>query len=130
MRVRMVGGRLRRNCSSWNGRFVGGAREALDTHSRFSKPFNAVEATLPPAVRVNVDAAYGRDQPLLVQYGRYLAGLAQGDLGPSLRFKDFRVGESLVTVQTTGRPAEDGQLVIEIPPGSTRAYPRQEPLDG
>ena len=27
------------------------------------------------------------------QYGRYLAGVAQGDLGPSFRYKDFRVTE-------------------------------------
>jgi oligopeptide transport system permease protein len=55
-------------------------------------PFDQ-EQTLSPAIRANLDAAYGFDRPLLVQYGRYLAGLVQGDLGPSLRFKDFRVAE-------------------------------------
>jgi oligopeptide transport system permease protein len=55
-------------------------------------PFDQEQA-LTPAVRANLDAAYGLDRPLLVQYGRYLGGLAQGDLGPSLRFKDFRVHE-------------------------------------
>ena len=55
-------------------------------------PFDQEQA-LPAAIRANLDAAYGFDQPLLVQYGRYLAGVAQGDLGPSLRFKDFNVTE-------------------------------------
>ena len=44
-------------------------------------PFDQ-EQTLSPAIRANLDAAYGLDRPLLVQYGRYLGGLAHGDLGP------------------------------------------------
>jgi oligopeptide transport system permease protein len=48
---------------------------------------------LPAAIRANLDAAYGFDQPLAVQYGRYLAGVVQGDLGPSLRYQDFTVTE-------------------------------------
>jgi oligopeptide transport system permease protein len=55
-------------------------------------PFDQEQA-LTPAIRANLDAAYGLDQPLLVQYGRYLGALARGDLGPSLRFKDYRVQE-------------------------------------
>jgi len=55
-------------------------------------PFDQ-EQTLSPAIRANLDAAYGLDRPLLVQYGRYLAGLLQGDLGPSFRYKDFSVTE-------------------------------------
>jgi oligopeptide transport system permease protein len=55
-------------------------------------PF-AEEQPLPPAVRANLESAYGLDAPLLTQYGRYVAGVAQGDLGPSFRYKDFRVNE-------------------------------------
>ena len=55
-------------------------------------PFDQEQA-LSPAVRANLDAAFGLDQPLPAQYGRYLAGLARGDLGPSFRYKDFRVTE-------------------------------------
>ncbi len=55
-------------------------------------PFDA-EQTIPPEIAANLQAAYGLDQPVLVQYGRYLAGLVQGDLGPSFRLKDFSVGE-------------------------------------
>ena len=49
------------------------------------------EQRLPPAVRSNLDRAYGLDQPLPVQYVRYLSGVLKGDLGPSLRQRDRRV---------------------------------------
>src|SRR5512139_2425085 len=55
-------------------------------------PFDA-EQTLPPEIEANLQAAYGLDQPVHVQFGRYLAGLARGDLGPSFRMKDFSVAE-------------------------------------
>lgn len=51
------------------------------------------EQTLPPEIKANLEAAYGLDRPLLEQYGRYLAGLVQGDFGPSFKFKDFTVTE-------------------------------------
>ena len=59
-------------------------------------PFDQEQANS-PVVRANLDAAYGLDQPLLVQYGRYLGSLARGDLGPSMRFRDFRVAELIAT---------------------------------
>lgn len=55
-------------------------------------PFDA-ERPLDPATRAALDRAYGLDQPLLAQLGRYLASLAQGDFGPSLVYKDFTVSE-------------------------------------
>jgi oligopeptide transport system permease protein len=36
---------------------------------------------VPPAVAAQLRADYNLDDPLLVQYGKYVAGLAQGDLG-------------------------------------------------
>ena len=55
-------------------------------------PFDQPQA-LPPEIRANLDAAYGFDKPMISQYGNYLAGVVQGDLGPSLRYKDFTVTE-------------------------------------
>jgi len=55
-------------------------------------PFDQEQA-LTPEVRANLEAAYGLDQPMLVQYGRYLAGLARGDFGPSFKYRDFTVTE-------------------------------------
>jgi oligopeptide transport system permease protein len=55
-------------------------------------PFDQ-EQPLSPAVRANLERLYGLDQPLPVQYLRYLRGLAHGDFGPSLRQRDFTVSE-------------------------------------
>ena len=55
-------------------------------------PFDE-EQGVSPAVRANLDRLYGLDQPLPVQYLRYLRALAHGDFGPSLRQRDFTVSE-------------------------------------
>ena len=55
-------------------------------------PFDE-EQSLPPEIMANLQRAYGMDQPVWVQYGRYLAALAHGDFGPSFRYKDFSVTE-------------------------------------
>ena len=55
-------------------------------------PFDDEQA-VPPEIRANMEAAYGLDQPLPVQLGRYVSGLLRGDFGPSYKFKDFSVTE-------------------------------------
>ena len=55
-------------------------------------PFDA-ERPLDPATRAALTHAYGLDRPLIEQLGRYLLGLAQGDFGPSLVYRDFSVGD-------------------------------------
>jgi oligopeptide transport system permease protein len=55
-------------------------------------PFDQ-EQRLPPEIQANLERAYGLDQPILVQYGRYLAGLMRGDFGPSFKYRDFTVTE-------------------------------------
>ncbi|MDR3513471.1 MAG: ABC transporter permease subunit [Caulobacteraceae bacterium] len=46
---------------------------------------------LPPEVEQNLKAKYGLDRPLGVQYLGYLANVARGDLGPSLKYPDRSV---------------------------------------
>ncbi len=91
-------------------------------------PFDQEQA-LPPQVRANLDAAYGLDQPLAVQYGRYLAGMARGDLGPSLRYRDFRVteliAEGLPLSLTIGLAAAALAFLTGVPLGAFAAW-RQE----
>ena len=58
-------------------------------------PFDE-ERALPPEIEANLQAAYGLDQPVTVQFARYLGGLLRGDLGPSFRMKDFSVAELIV----------------------------------
>ena len=53
-------------------------------------PFDG-ERRLPPEIEANLKAAYNLDAPLLLQYGRFMVNLAQGDLGPSFTQKDFDV---------------------------------------
>jgi oligopeptide transport system permease protein len=53
-------------------------------------PFD-MDRRLPPEIERNVRARYGLDQPLPVQYLSYLGGIARGDLGPSLKYKDKSV---------------------------------------
>jgi oligopeptide transport system permease protein len=53
-------------------------------------PFD-MDRKLPPEIEANVLAAYGMDKPLHEQYVNYLVGVVQGDLGPSLKYKDKTV---------------------------------------
>ena len=55
-------------------------------------PFDQ-EQTLPPEIMANLQSAYGLDQPIWTQYGRYLRSLVHGDFGPSFKYKDFTVTE-------------------------------------
>ena len=55
-------------------------------------PFD-LEKPVPAEVRANLDAAYGLDKPLLVQYANYLGDVLQGDLGPSFQYVDYSVNE-------------------------------------
>jgi oligopeptide transport system permease protein len=50
---------------------------------------------LPPRAVENVNHAYGLDRPLHEQFGDYLLGLAQGDLGVSFRTQNRPVSEIL-----------------------------------
>ncbi len=59
-------------------------------------PFD-MEQTLPPEIEANLKAAYHLDEPLLVQFGYYLSGLARGDFGPSYKFKDFTVTQLIAS---------------------------------
>jgi oligopeptide transport system permease protein len=53
-------------------------------------PFDR-ERMLSPAVEENIKRAYDLDQPLVVQYGRYLWKALHGDLGPSFKYQDYAV---------------------------------------
>jgi oligopeptide transport system permease protein len=95
-------------------------------------PF-AQEQGLPAAVRANLDAAYGLDQPVHVQYGRYLSAAAHGDLGPSFRYKDFRVQEliarGLPLSLTIGLAAAVLAFLVGVPLGAFAAWRAGSALD-
>ena len=55
-------------------------------------PFSS-DRELPPGVEEALTKRYNLDGSVASQYGRYLVKLVQGDLGPSLKQKDFSVNE-------------------------------------
>ena len=59
-------------------------------------PFDE-EQSLAPEIRANLEAAYGLDQPVHVQFARYVRGLLHGDFGPSFKFRDFTVSELIAS---------------------------------
>lgn len=59
-------------------------------------PFDS-EKSLPPEIQANLDRKYHLDEPLLLQYGRYLLDLLHGDFGPSFQYKDYTVNELIAT---------------------------------
>jgi oligopeptide transport system permease protein len=65
-------------------------------HAAPGGPFDS-QRRLPPEVERNVKAAYNLDKPVYQQYLIYLGRLAQGDLGPSFKNKDFTVVQLIET---------------------------------
>src|ERR671913_307283 len=57
-------------------------------------PFN--DQKLTPEARAQIEAKYGLDDPLLVQYVRYMGNLAQGDLGNSYQYSGKPVLEIIL----------------------------------
>src|ERR1700730_11345798 len=55
-------------------------------------PFDS-ERALDPEIAKNLRRIYKLDRPLIEQFWLYLESLAQGDLGPSLHWRDFTVNE-------------------------------------
>jgi oligopeptide transport system permease protein len=53
-------------------------------------PFDR-DKRLPPEIMKNIEAKYHLDDPLIVQYGRYLFNIIRGDLGPSFAYHDHDV---------------------------------------
>ena len=95
-------------------------------------PFDG-ERRLPAEVEANLRAAYDLDQPVLVQYGRYIANLATGDFGPSFRQKDFSVNEligmGLPISVGVGLAALSLALALGIAGGTFAALSRDGPRD-
>lgn len=95
-------------------------------------PFDEEQA-LPPEIKANLDAAYGLDQPLHVQYLRYLKGLAHGDFGPSFKFKDFTVTELIIqglpVSLAVGLCAVLLALALGVPIGTVAALRQNSALD-
>ena len=95
-------------------------------------PFDQ-EQTLSPRVRANLDAAYGLDRPIAIQYCRYLGALAHGDFGPSFKQRDFSVtdliAQGLPVSGALGITAIALAILIGIPLGIAAAVWKRTPVD-
>ena len=95
-------------------------------------PFDAEQA-LPPAIKANLEAAYGLDAPLSKQYFRYVGGLLHGDFGPSFKFRDVRVGEligqGLPVSLALGACAILLAILLGVPLGTLAALRQNGPVD-
>jgi oligopeptide transport system permease protein len=81
----------------------------------------AAEKSLPEATEARLNAKYGLDQPIPVQYITWVSELVQLDLGPSYKYRDRTVNDiiadgMLVTVQL-GLMAFALSVILGIPLG-------------
>ena len=51
----------------------------------------SIQRKLPPEIEENLKKKYHFDEPLIVQYGRYLSQVAVGDFGPSMKYEGREV---------------------------------------
>lgn len=61
-------------------------------HSIPGDPFTS-ENRIPEQILKNLEAHYGLDQPLIIQYSKYLKGIITFDLGPSIKWKNQGVNQ-------------------------------------
>lgn len=81
-------------------------------------PF-ASEKELPPRVLETLEATYGLDRPMWVQYGHYLGGLLRGDLGPSLQKPGRTVVDMIASALPTSLELGFWALVYALVTGLT-----------
>ncbi len=86
----------------------------------------------PPEVVRDVERALGLDQPLYVQYGRYVARIVHGDFGRSLRSREPVLDRLITTFPVTLTLAAVGVVwttAVSVPLGILAAYRRNSPID-
>ena len=59
-------------------------------------PFSS-NRKISPDILANIQERYHLDDPLIVQFARYVWGVVRFDFGPSIRFRDYTVGDILAT---------------------------------
>lgn len=91
------------------------------------------EKALPDEIIAVLEAKYNLDEPLIVQYGQYMFGLLQGDLGPSFKRIGYSVndliGDGLPMSATIGALASLVIISVGIPIGIVSALRQGKPID-
>jgi oligopeptide transport system permease protein len=95
-------------------------------------PFDS-ERALPDDIEANLAAQYHLDEPLIVQYGRYLWQIVRGDLGPSFHYRDWTVNDLILQGApvsfTLGAAALALALVVGVAIGAWAALRQNRPAD-
>ena len=95
-------------------------------------PFDS-ERALPPEIEANLAAKSDLDQPLIVQYGRYLWNILRLDLGPSFHYLDWTVNDLIAQGApvsfTLGLLALSLALLLGIPIGAWAAFRQNRVAD-
>lgn len=91
------------------------------------------ERAYSPEVLANINAKYGLDKPLLIQYFEYLKNLLSGDFGPSFVYKDISVNtlisQAFPVSITLGVSAFIIAVTLGILAGSIAALKQNKALD-
>lgn len=98
-------------------------------------PFSpAEERNVPEKILIKIQDKYGLNDPLLVQYGRYLTNLAKGDLGVSFKKQDTTVNELIANgFPTSAKVGAFGvilAILMGVPLGIASAINRRTAIDG
>ncbi|MGE3260303.1 MAG: ABC transporter permease [Bacteriovoracia bacterium] len=95
-------------------------------------PFDSDKA-LPPDIKANVEAKFGLDKPLAVQYFNYLSGMTRFDFGPSFKYIGRTVSEIILDTLPTSMELGIYSLVLAIalgiPLGILSAYKQNTWVD-
>src|SRR5215472_7523597 len=86
----------------------------------------------PPEVVRDIERSLGLDQPLYVQYARYVGRLVRGDLGRSIQAHDPVLDHLFATFPVTLALASVGvvwTVLVSVPMGILAAYRRNSMLD-
>jgi oligopeptide transport system permease protein len=87
-------------------------------HAAPGGPFDS-SRMLPPKVEQNLLAKYGLNRPIGEQYLSYLAGVAHGDFGPSLKYQDKSVAQIIAAGLPTSLRLGLSALIIGAGLGMT-----------
>jgi oligopeptide transport system permease protein len=97
-------------------------------------PFDRVgDKSLPESVRQNLEAKYGLDKPIHIQFAEYIGDVVQGDLGPSFFYRGRTVNQ--IISQTFPISLQLGVLsiilavIIGIPAGTLAALRHNTVID-
>ena len=104
----------------------------LLVHAAPGGPFDD-ERVLPPEIEINIEAAYHLDEPLYMQFLRYVGGVVQGDFGPSYSYRDYTVseliGQSFPISLQLGALAMLLAAIVGVSTGIIAALRQNSPLD-